>query len=38
MAEMGQFLKKFREVQIARNNRSIDPSTPQTDERVEVEE
>jgi hypothetical protein len=35
---MGQFLKKFGEVQIASNRRGIEPSTPQTEERVEVEE
>jgi signal transduction histidine kinase len=38
LVEMGQFLKKFGEVEIASNNRIIEPSTPQTDERVEVEE
>jgi len=27
LAEMGQFLKKFEEVQIASSNRGIEPST-----------
>jgi hypothetical protein len=34
----GQFLKKFGEVQIASSSRGIEPSTIQTNERVEVEE
>jgi len=38
LEEMGQFLKKFREVQIESSNRSIEPSATQNDERVEVEE
>jgi hypothetical protein len=38
LAEMGQFLKKLGEVQIASSSRGIEPSTPQTNERVEVEE
>jgi hypothetical protein len=35
---MGQFLKKFGEVQIEISSKGIDPSAPQTEERVEVEE
>jgi hypothetical protein len=38
LVEMGQFLKKFKEVQIARSSRSIEPSSPHIDKRVEVEE
>jgi hypothetical protein len=38
LAEMEQFLKKLREVQIAGSRRRIDRSTPQTDKRVKVEE
>jgi hypothetical protein len=38
MAEMGQFLKKLREVQVANNSRGIEPLTIHTKERVEVEE
>jgi hypothetical protein len=37
LAEMGKFLKKFEEVQIESSNKSIDLSTPQTDERVDIE-
>jgi len=35
---MGQFLKKIGEVQIESSIRGIEPSTPQTNDRVEVEE
>jgi hypothetical protein len=38
LTEMGQFLKKFGEAQIASSSRGIDPPTIQTKERVEVEE
>jgi predicted translin family RNA/ssDNA-binding protein len=37
LAEMGKLLKKFGEVQIASSSKSIEPSTPQTNERVEIE-
>jgi hypothetical protein len=36
LAEMGQLLKKLREPQIASRSKGIDPSTTQTNERVEV--
>jgi hypothetical protein len=38
MAALGKFLKKFREVHIAITNRGIEPSTPQTEGRVQEEE
>jgi hypothetical protein len=38
LAEMGEFLKKFREAQIASHNRGIEPSTPQTEGRVQEED
>jgi hypothetical protein len=38
LTEIGQFLKKFRKVQIAGSSRSIESSAPQIEERVEVEE
>jgi hypothetical protein len=38
LAEMGQFLKKFEEVQIASSNRGIEPSTSQTEGRVKEED
>jgi hypothetical protein len=37
MAEMGEFLKKFRETQIESRNRGIDPSEPQIEGRVKKE-
>jgi hypothetical protein len=38
MVEMGQLLKTLKEAQRASSNRGIEPSTTQTNERVEAEE
>jgi hypothetical protein len=38
LADIQQLIKQIGEGQIASNSRGIEPSTPQTEERVEVEE